>query len=92
MDLKCNICPLRCSRRPVPRSTEPANISQSVSVYKMRSFQENLSIFNDNKTNIRIQISELNQLREQLRKALQSAQRSDGRECELNVQHIPEGG
>jgi hypothetical protein len=57
----------------------------------MRSFQENLSIFNDNKTNIRIQISELNQLREQLRKALQSAQ-SGGRECELNVQHIPEGG
>jgi hypothetical protein len=39
----------------------------------MRSFQENLSIFNDNKTNIRIQISELNELREQLRKALQSA-------------------
>jgi hypothetical protein len=57
----------------------------------MRSFQENLSIFNDNKTNIRIQISELNRLREQLRKALQSAQ-SGGRECELNVQHIPEGG
>jgi hypothetical protein len=56
----------------------------------MRSFQENLSIFNDNKTNIRIQISELNQLREQLRKALQFAQ-SGGRECELNVQPIPEG-
>jgi hypothetical protein len=57
----------------------------------MRSFQENLSIFNDNKTNIRIQISELNELREQLRKALQSAQ-SGGKECELNVQPIPEGG
>jgi hypothetical protein len=42
----------------------------------MRSFQDNVSIFNDNKTNIRIQISELNELREQLRKALQSAQRS----------------
>jgi len=51
----------------------------------MRSFQENLSIFNDNKTNIRIQISELNELREQLRKALQSAQ-SGGKECELKVQ------
>ena len=58
----------------------------------MRSFQENVSIFTGNKTNLLIQISELNQLREQLRKALQSAQRSDGRECELNVQHIPEGG
>jgi hypothetical protein len=56
----------------------------------MRSFQENVSIFNENKANIRIQISELNQLREQLRKALQSA-RSGGRECELNVQPIPEG-
>jgi hypothetical protein len=58
----------------------------------MRSFQENVSIFTGNTTNLLIQISELNQLREQLRKALQSAQRSDGRECELNVQHIPEGG
>jgi hypothetical protein len=38
----------------------------------MRSFQENVSIFNDNKTNIRIRISELNELREQLRKALQN--------------------
>jgi hypothetical protein len=58
----------------------------------MRSFQENVSIFTGNTTNLLIQISELNQLREQLRKALQFAQRSDGRECELNVQHIPEGG
>jgi hypothetical protein len=58
----------------------------------MRYFQENVSIFNDNKTNIRIQISELNELREQLRKALEiAAPRSGGRECELNVQHIPEG-
>jgi hypothetical protein len=39
----------------------------------MRSFQENVSIFNDNKTNIRIQISELNELREQLRNALEIA-------------------
>jgi hypothetical protein len=58
----------------------------------MRSFQENLSIFNDNKTNIRIQISELNELREQLRKALQQSAQSGGKECELNVQPIPEGG
>jgi len=57
----------------------------------MRSFQENVSIFIGNKTSLLIQISELNQLREQLRKALQSAQPYDGRECELNVQHIPEG-
>ena len=57
----------------------------------MRSFQENVSIFTGNKTNLLIQISELNQLREQLRKALQSAQPYDGRERELNVQHIPEG-
>jgi hypothetical protein len=42
----------------------------------MRSFQENLSIFTGNTTNLLIQISELNELREQLRKALQSAQRS----------------
>jgi hypothetical protein len=39
----------------------------------MRSFQENVSIFNDNKTNIRAQISELNELRERLRKAEQFA-------------------
>jgi hypothetical protein len=64
------------------------NVSQRV--YKMRSFQENVLIFNDNKANLLIQISELNQLREQLRKALQSAQ-SGGRECELNIQRVPEG-
>jgi hypothetical protein len=62
----------------------------------MRSFQEKVSIFTGNTTNLLIQISELNELREQLRKALQSAQdrgtRSGGRECELNVQHIPEDG
>ena len=65
--------------------------STPVSEYKMPSFQRMLSILTSNSTNLRIQISELNQLREQLRKALQSAQ-SGGRECELNVQHIPEGG
>jgi len=62
----------------------------------MRSFQENLSIFTDNATNLLIQISELNELREQLRKAQLSARRSQqrcgGKECELNVQHIPEDG
>jgi hypothetical protein len=59
----------------------------------MRSFQENVSIFIGNKTNLLIQISELNELREQLRKALEiAAPGSGGRECELNVQHIPEGG
>jgi hypothetical protein len=42
----------------------------------MRSFQENLSIFTDNTTNLLIQISELNELREQLRKAQLSARRS----------------
>jgi hypothetical protein len=42
----------------------------------MRSFQENLSIFTDNATNLLIQISELNELREQLRKAQLSARRS----------------
>jgi hypothetical protein len=42
----------------------------------MRSFKENLSIFTDNTTNLLIQISELNELREQLRKAQLSAGRS----------------
>jgi hypothetical protein len=42
----------------------------------MRSFQENLLIFTDNTTNLLIQISELNELREQLRKAQLSARRS----------------
>jgi hypothetical protein len=42
----------------------------------MRSFQENLSIFTGNTTNLLIQISELNELREQLRKAQLSARRS----------------
>src|SRR6266481_8316002 len=41
----------------------------------MRSFQENLSIFTDNSTSLLIQIAELNELREQLRKAQQSARR-----------------
>ena len=41
----------------------------------MRSFQQILSIFTDNSTNLLIQISELNELRERLRKAEQSAQK-----------------
>jgi len=39
----------------------------------MRSFQETLSIFNDNTTDLLNQLSELNELRERLRKAQQSA-------------------
>jgi hypothetical protein len=62
----------------------------------MRSFQENVSIFTGNATNLLIQISELNELREQVRKAQLSAgdrsSRCGGKERELNVQHIPEGG
>jgi hypothetical protein len=62
----------------------------------MRSFQQNLSIFTDNATNLLIQISELNELREQLRKAQLSARRSQQpmrrKERELNVQHISEDG
>jgi hypothetical protein len=50
--------------------------SVSQRVYKMRSFQENLLIFTDNTTNLLIKISELNELREQLRKAQLSARRS----------------
>jgi hypothetical protein len=42
----------------------------------MRSFQDNLLIFTDNTTNLLIQISELNELREQLRKAQLSVRRS----------------
>jgi hypothetical protein len=38
----------------------------------MRSFQETLSIFNDNTTDLLNQFSELNELRERLRKAEQS--------------------
>jgi hypothetical protein len=41
----------------------------------MRSFEENLSIFTNNSTNLLIQIAELNELREQLRKAQQSGRR-----------------
>jgi hypothetical protein len=39
----------------------------------MRSFQEIISIFTDNTTNLLTQISELNELRERVRKAEQSA-------------------
>jgi hypothetical protein len=48
-------------------------VNASQRVYKMRSFQEMLSIFNDNTTDLLNQFSELNQLRERLRKAEQSA-------------------
>ncbi len=41
----------------------------------MRSFQQILSIFTDNSTNLLIQISDLNELRQRLRKAEQSAQK-----------------
>ena len=50
-------------------------VKASQRVYKMRSFQENLSIFTSNSTNLLIQISELNELRERLRKAQQSARK-----------------
>jgi hypothetical protein len=39
----------------------------------MRSYQQMLLIFADNSTNLLIQISELNELRERVRKAEQSA-------------------
>jgi hypothetical protein len=42
----------------------------------MRFFQETLSIFNENTTNLLNQFSELNELREQLRKAQLSARPS----------------
>jgi hypothetical protein len=41
----------------------------------MRSYQQMLLIFTDNSTNLLIQISELNELRERVRKAEQSATR-----------------
>jgi hypothetical protein len=44
-------------------------------VYLMRSFQEKLLIFTGNSTNLLLQISELNELRERLGKAEQSAQK-----------------
>jgi hypothetical protein len=39
-------------------------------------FQERLEIFTGNSTNLLLQISELNELRERLRKAEQSAQKA----------------
>jgi hypothetical protein len=61
----------------------------------MRSFQQKVSIFTGNSANLLIQISELNELRERLRKALQAAQRSRPpmrkKNHELNLQYIPEG-
>jgi hypothetical protein len=50
--------------------------SVSQRVCKMRSFQETLSIFNENTTDLLNQFSELNELREQLRKAQLSARPS----------------
>ena len=82
---KVTMCTLRLLRGDMGEST-------SVSEFKMRSFQENLSIFTDNTTNLLIQISELNELREQLRQAQLRSNRCGGKECELNVQHIREDG
>jgi len=48
---------------------ESTSVSECI---KCRSFHENLSIFTNNSTNLLIQISELNELRERLRKAQQS--------------------
>jgi hypothetical protein len=41
----------------------------------MRSFQEKVSSFTENTANLLIQISELNELRERLKSAQQSAER-----------------
>ena len=51
----------------------------------MRSFQEKLSIFTDNTANLLIQISELNELREQVRKAEQSVR--EMRQEETLIEH-----
>jgi hypothetical protein len=55
----------------------------------MRTFQEKLSIFTANSANILIQISELNELRERLRKAEQSARemRQSKRQKETPIEH-----
>jgi hypothetical protein len=62
----------------------------------MRSFQQKLSIFTGNSTYLLIQVSELNELRERLRKAEQSAQKvrqsKRRKERQLSALHIPEGG
>ncbi len=61
----------------------------------MRSFQQNLSIFTGNSTNLLTKISELNELRERLRKAQQSArnlrQSKRRKERYLSTQHVAEG-
>jgi hypothetical protein len=61
----------------------------------MRSFQETLSIFNDNTTDLLNQFSELNELSERLRKAEQSAlkvrQSKRQKKRQLSMKHIPEG-
>jgi hypothetical protein len=51
----------------------------------MRSFQEKLSIFTASSANLFIQISELNELREQVRKAEQSAR--EMRQEETPIDH-----
>jgi hypothetical protein len=53
----------------------PRECSVNQRVYIMRSFQEKLLIFTGNSTNLLLQISELNELRERLRKAEQSARK-----------------
>jgi len=55
----------------------------------MHTFQEKLSIFTTNSANILIQISELNELREQVSKAVQSARemRQSKRQKETPIEH-----
>jgi hypothetical protein len=55
----------------------------------MRTFQEKLSIFIANSANLIVQISELNELRERLRKAEQSARemRLSKRQKETPIEH-----
>jgi hypothetical protein len=75
---KGDMCTLRCSRGLTSRATWAAFQSEcsiNQRVYLMRSFQEKLLIFTGNSTNLRLQISELNELRERLRKAEQFAQK-----------------
>ena len=55
----------------------------------MRTFQEKLSIFTASSANLIIQISELNELREQVSKAEQSARemRQSKRQKETPIEH-----
>ena len=52
-----------------------ASFSVSESGVQMRSFQQRLATFTDNTANLVIQLWELNELRERLRQAQQSARR-----------------